>query len=167
MKLVGIFMLISISYQCSANKTLLIKNDIADSICVFKSKRTMNLYQKGIKIKTYSISIGANPKGHKVSEGDNKTPEGLYIIDDKNPNSSYYKNLGISYPNEKDKKNARKLGLAPGGEIKIHGYADTKGSTREMYLKYDYTWGCIGMCNTDMKEVYALVKIGAKILLLP
>lgn len=53
-------------------------------------------------IKTYKISLGRNPIGAKEFEGDKKTPEGQYVINDKNPNSRYHKNLGISYPNKRN-----------------------------------------------------------------
>ncbi|MDE6885755.1 MAG: hypothetical protein K2P17_01750 [Helicobacteraceae bacterium] len=84
----------------------------------------MNIYAKDknnliIKIKTYNISLGKNPKGHKIKEGDSKTPEGKYFIDSKNSKSGYYINLGISYLNKNDSLNARNLGVLPGGDIKF------------------------------------------------
>ena len=139
----------------------------ADSVFVSKSKKQMSLYQNGKLIKTYIISIGDNEKGHKVQQGDDRTPEGLYIINDRNPNSRYYKNLGISYPNASDRAMAAKRKVAVGGDIKIHGYADKYGSSKEKYTRFSSTWGCIGVCNADMNEIYAIVKIGAKIFIAP
>lgn len=123
----------------------------------------MKLFSKKVFIKSYIISIGQNEKGHKQYKGDNRTPEGLYTINDRNPNSAYYLNLGISYPNAKDKRNASKLGKSAGGDIKIHGYADANGNTHYPFLRFAYTWGCIALNNKDMAEVYKLVKTGAKI----
>ena len=127
----------------------------------------MSLYVGEEKIKTYNISIGQNPIGHKQYQGDNRTPEGRYLINDRNPNSIYYLNLGISYPNATDRAAASKLGKSPGGDIKIHGYADQHGSTKLMHTKFAYTWGCIGVTNTDMKEIYQLVQMGAVIVINP
>jgi murein L,D-transpeptidase YafK len=53
-------------------------------------------------LKTYTISLDRQPVGDKLFEGDNKTPQGNYYINDKNPNSVCHKNLGISYPNKDD-----------------------------------------------------------------
>lgn len=127
----------------------------------------MRLYSKKKWVKSYSISIGQSPMGHKRYQGDNRTPEGKYYITDRNPNSSYYLNLHISYPNNKDRARARKLGKSPGGDIKIHGFADQHGNTKPMDAKFGYTWGCIAVCNNDMKEIYQLVKTGAVILIRP
>ena len=68
----------------------------------------MTVYSKGLSVRTYSISLGSEPTGAKEFEGDMKTPEGEYIIDSKNYNSRFFRNLGISYPNSTDLKNAKK-----------------------------------------------------------
>ncbi len=127
----------------------------------------MSLFVGKEKIKSYNISIGQNPTGHKQYQGDNRTPEGRYTINDRNPHSIYHLNLGISYPNNTDRKRAAQLGKAPGGDIKIHGFADQNGSTKLMDTKFAYTWGCIAVTNTEMKEIYQLVKIGAVIVIKP
>ena len=51
-------------------------------------------------------------------EADNKTPELTIFIDGKNPNSFFYKNLRISYPNKK--------GKSADGLIKIHSLPNGK-----------------------------------------
>ncbi len=53
-----------------------------DSLVVYKSKKRMLAISNGKCIKIYEISIGRNPIGKKEYEGDNKTPEGKYIIND-------------------------------------------------------------------------------------
>lgn len=78
-------------------------------------------YSDGKLIKTFSTTLGKSPLGDKQFEGDNRTPEGEYFINSKNPNSAFHKNLGISYPNSKDIGEAKSLGKSPGGDIKIHG----------------------------------------------
>ena len=45
------------------------------------------------------MRLGFDPLGHKVQEGDGKTPEGRYTLDWRNPQSAFYKSLHISYPN--------------------------------------------------------------------
>jgi murein L,D-transpeptidase YafK len=46
---------------------------------VEKQKRQMSVYSDGKRLKTYSISLGGSPIGHKTQEGDSKTPEGEYF----------------------------------------------------------------------------------------
>src|SRR5690554_8146778 len=62
-----------------------------DKIEVIKHKRRLDLISNSQIIKSYKISLGRVPKGHKEYEGDKKTPEGLYVINDKNSNSGYHK----------------------------------------------------------------------------
>ncbi len=144
-----------------------VKKIKADQIIVFKSKRKLQICFKGVKMKQYSISLGRNPNGHKQFEGDQKTPEGTYIIDGKNPNSQYYKNLGISYPNAEDRFFARSKGKNPGGAIKIHGLPNDKPWLGKLHLLKDWTHGCIAVTNKQMDEIYSSVKIGTKITILP
>ena len=73
----------------------MIENTKIDLIVVEKAKRTLSIYDNGTLIKSYKISLGKNPVGHKQFEGDSKTPEGIYYIDGKNPKSKYFLNLGI------------------------------------------------------------------------
>jgi len=54
--------------------------------------------------------------GHKKQQGDSRTSEGLYFINDKNPNSAFHLSHGIPYPNTQDRNDLDE----PGGDIKIH-----------------------------------------------
>ena len=144
-----------------------IKKIKVDEIIVLKSKRKLQLYFKGVKVKQYSISLGGNPIGHKQFEGDQKTPEGSYFIDGKNANSKYYKNLGISYPNDRDKYFARSKDKNAGGAIKIHGLPNDKPWLGKLHLLKDWTHGCIAVTNKQMDEIYRNIDIGTKITILP
>lgn len=139
------------------------KNVVIDYIEVDKSKRSMCVYENGELLKKYKIALGFRPSGKKEFEGDGKTPEGIYYINDKNPNSIAHKNLGISYPNLSDAKNARLNNKSAGGNIKIHGLMK-KWYKFGMFHRYiDWTAGCIAISNSEMDELYRHVKIGAKI----
>lgn len=50
-----------------------------DLIKVDKSKRRMYLIENNEVIKEFRIALGKRPKGHKVYEGDQRTPEGRYF----------------------------------------------------------------------------------------
>ncbi|NPD86388.1 L,D-transpeptidase family protein [Lentimicrobium sp. L6] len=138
-----------------------------EKIEVIKHKRRLDLISNNQIIKSYKISLGRVPKGHKEYEGDKKTPEGLYIINDKNPNSGYHKNLGISYPNEHDKKYAESIGKSPGGLIKIHGIRNGFGWIGRFHLIFDWTLGCIAMIDQEIDEFYENVNIGTPIEIKP
>jgi murein L,D-transpeptidase YafK len=139
------------------------KGTTIDYIEVYKDDRVMKVYSKGKLLKTYDIALGFRPNGKKHFQGDGKTPEGVYYINDKNPNSIAHKNLGISYPNSEDIKYARENGMSPGGDIKIHGLM-RRWEKFGLFHKYvDWTGGCIAVTNSEMDELYKHVKIGTKI----
>jgi murein L,D-transpeptidase YafK len=92
-----------------------------DHVLVNKSEKKMYLLFHEKNVKEYNVVFGANPKGHKQQKGDEKTPEGKYLLDFKKEDSSFHKAIHISYPNEKDKTMAKKNGVNPGGSIMIHG----------------------------------------------
>lgn len=134
-----------------------------DRLVVWKSKRELVAYSNEKVIKTYRISLGRTPVGAKKFEGDCKTPEGLYYIIDKNPNSVCHKNLGISYPNKRDKTNAQKIGKSTGGDIKIHGLRNNFEMVGKLHRWFDWTAGCIAVTNKEMDELYQKVRIGTPI----
>lgn len=138
-----------------------------DSLVVYKSKRKLLAYANGLLIKTYKISLGKNAIGDKEFEGDKKTPEGVYFINAKNPNSGYYKNLGISYPNNQDIEVSKKLGKPTGGDIKIHGLRNGIGFIGKFQRWYDWTAGCIALTDQEIDELYNTVEIGTKIEIKP
>lgn len=69
-----------------------------DQLVVDKSERKLMAYSNGKLVKTYTVSLGGQPEGHKESEGDKKTPEGHYFINAKNPNSGYHKTWEFLIP---------------------------------------------------------------------
>jgi murein L,D-transpeptidase YafK len=140
-------------------------NQNIDSLVVDKSERKLLVFANKKIIKKYNCGIGSNDIGHKQYQGDNRTPEGKYYITARNEHSTYYKNLHISYPNEADKTRCKKNKVKPGGEIKIHGYADLLGNFTDRTTHYSTTWGCVGVSNADMDELFKWVKNGAVILL--
>lgn len=141
---------------------------ITSTILKFKVKKSaQKLYAYfGDTFKVYRISLGANPIGYKVKEGDNKTPEGTYYISYKNPNSRGYKSLKISYPNEQDKQNAKALNVNPGGDIFIHGlwWADQDPKN---HWKDNWTRGCIALNNQEIEEIFNNTVCNTAITILP
>lgn len=142
-------------------------NVIIDNIVIIKSKRTLYAYSKNKLIKSYKISLGANPIGDKEIEGDKKTPEGLYFINTKNDKSHYHKNLGISFPNKKDIETARKYGKSAGGNIKIHGINNKFWFVGKFQRWMDWTAGCIALTDKEIDELYDAVIIGTQVEIKP
>jgi tetratricopeptide (TPR) repeat protein len=132
----------------------------ADKILIEKRERRLTLISKGKALKTYKIALGGNPNGPKERQGDNKTPEGIYSIDARNKDSSYHLSLHISYPNEKDKKRARALGVSPGGDIMIHGIKNGFSSVGDSHAEVDWTKGCIAVTDEEIEEIDKLTPNG-------
>lgn len=134
---------------------------VVDYILVDKSARRMQVYREGALLKSYPIALGFSPEGDKEREGDGRTPEGIYKIDRKNPNSQFYLSLGLNYPLAEDKERARKGGYDPGGDIFIHGQPNLLG--KASFIARDWTLGCIAVSNGAMDELFPAISIGTVI----
>lgn len=134
------------------------------SIVINKGARRMYLLHNEQILKDYRVDLGFAPLGDKTIEGDGRTPEGTYLIDRRNPNSSFHLSLGISYPNSRDIAQARALGKRPGGDIFIHGQPNLLRDRRKAKSP-DWTAGCIAVKNEEMEEIYAMVRTGTLITL--
>lgn len=133
----------------------------ADFVLVDKSDRVLTLYAAGKVLKTYTgLQFGDAPVGHKQFEGDERTPEGLYTIDTRNPRSAYHLSLRISYPNEKDRTFALAHGESPGGDIFIHGQPNSLPTGR---MPGDWTDGCIAVSNAEIEELWRAIPDGTPI----
>jgi murein L,D-transpeptidase YafK len=141
----------------------------ADRIIVKKSQRRLYLMRDGKPIRTYRISLGIEPVGHKERQGDNRTPEGGYYINWRNPNSQFYKALSISYPNQQDRLRAARYGWDPGGDIMIHGEPRRGGDgpLRDLVRAEDWTQGCIAVSNLAIDEIWRYTVDGTPIEILP
>jgi L,D-peptidoglycan transpeptidase YkuD (ErfK/YbiS/YcfS/YnhG family) len=155
--------------------------DIKDvSIKVYKQERRLDLLSGEDVVAGYSIALGWNPEGHKLREGDGKTPEGEYYVCTRNDKSKYYLSLGLSYPNIDDAKTGLDAGAitqdqfynieasidgqnkppwdtALGGEIMIHGHGKDR----------DWTAGCIAVENEVMDILWACCKLKTPVTIYP
>lgn len=129
----------------------------ADAVRVIKSTRELHLLRNGETIRRYSVSLGSAPSGHKQQEGDERTPEGEYLIDWRNQNSVAHLSLHISYPNVDDKAAAAAANSNPGGYIMIHGLPNGWGFLAGLHLGWDWTNGCIAVTNAQMQEIWSMV----------
>jgi len=145
----------------------LLEKGSADRILIEKAERRLTLLSKGEALKTYRIALGGNPVGPKEQQGDNKTPEGIYTVDSRNRDSRYHLSLRISYPNEQDRRRARALGVAPGGDIMIHGLKDEFSQVGKAHAEVDWTRGCIAVTNEEIEEIERLTPNGTVVEIRP
>jgi len=148
-------------------------------IKVCKSTGILTVFDGDEAVKSYRVISGANP-GDKETEGDKRTPEGVFHVVVRNPNSKYVLSLGLDYPNAEDAERGLKAGLIDrkrhdaiieainrgiqppwdtplGGEIMIHG---AKG-------KRTGTLGCISMADDAIRELYPQIALGTEVEILP
>ena len=139
----------------------------ADSLVVEKTQRRLTVWANGFPVRTYDVALGGNPVGHKERAGDRRTPEGLYHIDARNPNSKFHLGLHVSYPNAQDVARARAQGLAPGGDIMLHGLPNGQGRVGPLHRAYAWTNGCVAVTDEEIEELFAAVPVGTPIRFLP
>ena len=137
-----------------------IQKGSVDRILIEKNARRLMLISQGEVLKSYNIALGGNPIGPKERQGDNKTPEGTYVIDGRNKYSRFHLSLHISYPNERDKNRAKGLGVSPGGDIMIHGIKNGFSSVGDAHAEVDWTKGCIAVTDEEIEEISKLAPNG-------
>lgn len=139
----------------------------ADLVLVTKTDSKLFLKKNGKILKAYRVAFGANPVGHKQQEGDERTPEGRYVLDYKKEDSAFYRSIHISYPNAADKKRAKEAGVNPGGFIMIHGQKNGWGWLSWITQRFNWTDGCIAVSNKAMDEIWDSINIGTPIEIRP
>ena len=130
---------------------------------VRKRARTLELYQGGRLLRAYSIALGRDPRGPKQQEGDGRTPEGRYVLDYRNPRSSYHRALHVSYPAATDIADARSRGVSPGGQIMVHGVRNGLGFVGRLHRIFDWTDGCIAVTDREIDEIWRSVADGTPV----
>jgi murein L,D-transpeptidase YafK len=149
-KIYGLLLVLALSALASPQPTV-------DRILVLKNEHKLLLLSGDRIVKAYSVALGSGGLAPKQREGDDKTPEGLYRIDYRNPASRFHLALHISYPDETDKEQARKRGVSPGGDIMIHGLGGEFRSLGTKHYRYDWTAGCIAVTDSEIEEIWRLV----------
>jgi len=154
-----VFLLFTSAFFLSAQNTRV----EVDRVVVYKQQRKLVLLAGGKEVRSYKIALGSQPVGPKTRQGDHRTPEGVYVLDRRNPNSHFYKAFHISYPSSKDVATAKKLGVSPGGDIMPHGLPKEYAWVGKAHALHDWTDGCIAVSNEEMHELWRLVHVGTPI----
>lgn len=98
-----------------------------------KRERVLCVYAAGPTgkyrfIHAYPFHAASGLLGPKMKEGDRQVPEGVYSVEELNPNSRFHLALRVGYPNDFDQARAEAEGRTDlGGDIMIHGGASSVG----------------------------------------
>lgn len=157
------------NFRLAINPDTLIKNFL--EIVVSKSHYRVALYYRKQLIRTYKAVFGPNPNFNKLMEGDRNTPEGRFMIINKNPASKYHKFMLLNYPNDSAQirfNRMKALGKIPptakiGGDVGIHGI--WKGGDDMIEMGVGWTDGCIALKNKDVEELFSFVGVGTQVVI--
>lgn len=112
----------------------------------FKQERRVEVFIDGRLWRTFPMTAASGQLGPKLREGDRQVPEGLYVIDAVNPNSSYHLSLRVSYPSADDRARSAALGVSDlGGDIYIHGK--------------DSSIGCVAIGDDAIEQVFYVANL--------
>lgn len=145
-----------------------------DRLVVDKSQGRMWAYDGEQEVAVYRVAVGRGGAGPKQWEGDGRTPEGMYRIDERHRSQNFHRFLHVSYPAADDRRRYRALRVADelpregrgpvgiGGAIGIHGTGD--GFFRRTFGRsLNRTQGCIMVSNEEAIQLYSAVVPGARI----
>ncbi len=139
----------------------------ADRILVEKAAHRLTLLRSGKPIRAYAVALGRSPVGDKVRAGDNRVPEGRFVIDGHLRGSRFHRALHVSYPDAAHRARARALGVPPGGDIMIHGIRNGLGWIGRYHRLVDWTAGCIAVTDPEIEEIWTAVPDGTPIEIRP
>ena len=155
-------------------------------LIISKSAHTLTLVKDGQAIKKYICVFGVNPDGDKLQQGDNRTPEGVFFITDKEKlgNHPYLGRtwMGLSYPAVSHAERAvrqnlinseqyqailaaNRTGEMPPQNTRLGGWIGIHGGREDLTKqKINWTEGCIAMLDSDLEELYTLITPGTKVI---
>lgn len=142
-------------------------NITADRVLVEKASRRLTLLRKGTPLKTYRVALGRASVGPKEQEGDQRTPEGHYLIDFHKEDSDFHRALHVSYPEQRDVDQAVAHGIPAGCDIMIHGIRNGLGWIGAFHRRTDWTAGCIAVTDFEIEEIWRAVPDGTPIEIQP
>jgi murein L,D-transpeptidase YafK len=147
-------------------------------IRIYKREGALDLVCDGAVRRSMAATFGGNPSGPKEEEGDERTPEGVYRITFKVKNEHFHGFLGVSYPNDDDRRRAAEKGITRiGGDIGIHGTTSKQAAVARAWTRFASaagiasvwgpTDGCIGVANEDSEALFDAVPVGTKVTIAP
>ncbi len=153
---------------------------VTPEIYVYKEKRRLYVIQSNVLVRDYPIGLGFHPSGDKEREGDGRTPEGDFLICQKNPASRFAKALVLNYPDRSHAERAFFAGVLSPPEFKEILIAAERGAKPPMdtllggqiYIhaggaNRDWTNGCVALYNSDMDELFKIASTGTPVHIRP
>jgi murein L,D-transpeptidase YafK len=134
-----------------------------DLVVVTKHLHRLSLLAHGKELARYQVSLGRSPVGQKTCEGDDRTPEGVYVLDRLNRSSKYHLAFHVSYPNASDRARAARARCSPGGDIMIHGIRQGFGWLGVFQRFINWTHGCIAVSNGEIEQIAQNVRPGTRV----
>jgi lipoprotein-anchoring transpeptidase ErfK/SrfK len=135
----------------------------AEYIVISKENFTLDVFDSEDRlICSFGVAVGKN-YGNKQREGDMKTPEGEFYIEQIQPASHWGHDFkdGKGYIPNCYGNWFMRLKTPPHRGIGIHGtHAPESIGTRA-------TEGCIRLKNSDLDSLYKMVRVGTKVTILP
>ncbi len=147
---------------------------------VVKSARKLYLFDGGAMVRSYPIKLGSSPTGQKRCAGDGRTPEGRFRVCTKNAYSANHLFIGIDYPDRAAAERGLRAGLISAGEARaIHeahdlsrcpGWTTPLGGAIGLHgsaSSLNETAGCIALSDAHVEELFAVLRIGDDVEILP
>ena len=153
---------------------------------IIKSKHVLTIYSGQLPLKTYTVALGQDIGSAKGIAGDNKTPEGQYVIVEKTQYAPPRRFLGdklllLNYPNSNDAYSGFRRGILTGsdflavmkacselskppqstplgGDISIHG-------GNGPFMGSSWTNGSAALYPKDIDELFDTVPVGTKVII--
>jgi murein L,D-transpeptidase YafK len=135
-------------------------------VVVRQSCRTLDVYRYGKRIRSYPAVFGQGGTP-KLTEGDRRTPVGLYSIIAKHPHERWHHFFLLDYPSASDvyrleqAKAAGEVvsGAGTGGSVGIHGTDKPDQNARGV----DWTWGCVSVDNDAIEDLNRILPLGTPV----
>lgn len=153
---------------------------VSPEIYVYKEKRRLYVIQSNVLVRDYPIGLGFHPVGDKENAGDGRTPEGDFLICQKNPAGRFNKALVLNYPDRRHAEQAFFAGILSPPEFKEILIAAERKATPPWYTKMggqlyihaggahkDWTEGCVALYNSDMDELFKIASTGTPVHIRP
>ncbi len=149
-------------------------------VVIVQSTHRMHLFDGESLVRSYPIDLGVEPNGLILRAGDGRTPVGRFRIVSKNANSPHHRFLGIDYPNEAAVASGLRSGLiSPGEAASILERARSPGrpawgttlggglGIHGRRIGRDWTGGCVAMSDAHVEELFAVLRVGDPVEILP
>jgi lipoprotein-anchoring transpeptidase ErfK/SrfK len=149
-------------------------------VVLLKARRVLHLFDGETLVRSYPVDLGTAPIGQKRLRGDGRTPTGEFRVVTKNPESRYFRFIGIDYPNEEAVEWGVRHGLVSPGEAASIRAALNRGRCPDWGTDLggglgihghrkgrDWTAGCVALSNEHVDELFSVLRIGDPVEILP